>query len=110
MKETVFKGVILLMLLIPTISSCRGKGKRVAEKVYKEYKAASKSDAVQYLKRKNQYDQAKKIYDGIFNSPCNTCNGYGVVYLVDAYGYAITDYNGNYQFQLCPHCGGTGED
>lgn len=102
----------LILLISLVLASCgkASKAKPIIEKAYKEYKAASKSDAVQYLKWKNRYEQAERIYNEVTTSPCGTCNGYGVVYLVDEYGYAITDYNGNYQFQFCPHCGGTGQD
>lgn len=103
-------GTILTVLFIPTMSSCGGKGKRIGEKIYQEYKAASKSDAVQYLKLKSRFEQAERIYNDMVYSPCATCNGYGVVYLVDEYGYAITDAYGNYQFRFCPTCGGSGKD
>lgn len=86
------------------------KAKPLLQKAYREYKAASKSDAVQYLKWKNRYEHAERIYNDAVSNPCTVCNGYGVVYLVNEYGYAITDYEGNYQFSFCPACGGTGEE
>lgn len=113
MKKTIVSSMALGIVCSLSFLSCgkASKAKPVIEKAYKEYKAASKSDAVQYLKWKHRYEQAERIYNEITTlSPCGTCNGYGVVYLVDEYGYAITDYNGNYQFQLCPYCGGTGKD
>lgn len=103
--------VVLAILFAGMLSSCRNvsKAKPVIEDIYKEYKAASKSDAVKYLKWKNRYEQAERVYNNTIHTPCGTCNGYGVVYLVNEYGQALTDYDGNYQFQLCPNCGGTGE-
>ena len=104
--------VSLVLLSATVLFSCgkASKAKPFIEKAYQEYKAASKNDAVQYLKWKNRYEQAERIYNDWVSNPCTTCNGYGVVYLVDEYGYAITDYEGNYQFSLCPTCGGTGEE
>ena len=94
-------------------SSCKNasKAKPLIEDVVKSYKAASKTDAVRYWKARNRVDMANKIYDGyIAPTPCSTCNGYGVVYQIDAYGNAITDYYGNIQYFYCPHCNGTGKE
>lgn len=93
------------------ISSCNkaSKARPIIEKAAAEWRAASKSDAVRYLKTQNRIQMAEDIYNGYTSStPCSTCNDYGVVYQVDTYGNIVTDYNGNVQYFFCPTCGGTG--
>ena len=103
------KNLLLIVALSALSLSCNGfkKGARYA---YKEYQAASKSDAVRYLKSQNRKQMAEDLYnDYIASSPCSTCNGYGVVYEIDSYGNAITDGYGNVQLFFCPDCGGNGQ-
>lgn len=92
-------------------SSCNKAPKSVPviKKAYDEIRAASKSDAIQYLKWQHRLEQAERVYNNLTVNPCVYCNGYGVVYQVDQYGNALIDYNGNYQIVFCPACGGTGE-
>lgn len=94
-------------------SSCKNasKAKPIVDEVVNSYKAASKSDAIRYLKMQNRIQMAEDIYNDLTApNPCSTCNGYGVVYQIDPYGNAVRDYYGNVQFFYCPTCGGTGQD
>lgn len=100
---------VAIILLTGFCVSCRNssKAKRFVEKAVNEYRAASKSDAVRYLKTRNRINKAKELLDNYTSSSsCSTCNGYGVVYQVDIYGNVITDYYGNTIFYFCPECGG----
>lgn len=111
MKAKFLSLLALASISAITLSSCNNpsKVKTVIEKGVKSYKAASKTDAVRYLKAKHRMEMANDIYNGyIAPLPCSTCNGYGVVYQIDAYGNAITDYYGNILYSYCPHCNGTG--
>ena len=101
----------MILLSGMALLSCNKASKVVpeAKKLYQEYRAASKSNAIKYHKMKNNYERAQQIYEGLTDNTCNTCNGYGVVYLVNEFGTPITDYYGNYQYQYCPCCGGTGQ-
>lgn len=115
MKRTI---PIILSLALLCIS-CGGKeSKKVVDSTVKElvnraeekFRSANQSDAVRYLKTKHRIEMAEDIYNNhISPSPCPTCNGYGVVYRIDAYGNAITDAYGNIQFLFCPMCGGSGQ-
>lgn len=100
--------IFLLGLFAPSCNKA-SKAAPIIKDLYKGYRAASKKDAIRYLKWKNRIEQAERIYNNAYHTPCGTCNGYGVVYLVDDMGYPITDYAGNYQLQYCPACGGSGE-
>lgn len=108
--------IVLIGLFASTLgltSSCKNasKAKPVIEEVVNSYKAASKSDAIRYLKTKNRMEMAEDLYNEITApDPCSTCNGYGVVYQIDSYGNPVTDYYGNIQFLYCPSCGGTGQE
>ena len=104
---------LTIALAIGMCVSC--KNPRPAEEavktMVKKYQAASKSDAVRYLRYKHKYEQAQELYDDYMSSsPCGTCNGCGVVYEVDSYGNVITDYDGNTIFYFCPTCGGSGSN
>lgn len=103
----------ILLVMLGMVCSCRNasKAKPVIEEVVNSYKAASKSDAIRYLKTKNRMEMAEDLYNEItVPNPCSTCNGYGVVYQIDSYGNPVTDYYGNIQFLYCPSCGGTGQE
>lgn len=110
------KRLCLLMFVTASaiaFSSCKNvsKIKPLVDDVLKSYKAASKTDAIRYLKAKNRMDIVNRIRSGhIVPTPCSTCNGYGVVYQIDAYGNAVTDYYGNILYFYCPHCNGTGKE
>lgn len=99
---------IIVSLAATAFISCGGKAKSV-ERIIQEYKAASKSDAARFLRLQHSHERAERLYNNLISNPCVSCNGYGVVYLVDNNGFPITDYAGNYQFMFCPTCGGTGE-
>ncbi|MBQ2980142.1 MAG: hypothetical protein IJE18_08565 [Bacteroidaceae bacterium] len=102
---------VAIVLSVGLCISCRNSSntKLFVDKAVKEYRAASKSDAVRYLKTQNRINQAERLIDNYYSSSsCSTCNGYGVVYQVDAYGNVITDYYGNTIYYFCPTCGGSG--
>lgn len=101
--------LILCVLVLTSISSCRKDSSKVVKSI-KEWRAASKSDAIQFLKWKHRFEQAEKVYNNMIYSPCSTCNGTGVVYQIDPYGNIVTDYYGNVQYFWCPSCAGTGNN
>lgn len=84
-------------------------GKKTLDIVRKEYKALNKNQGIKYLKYKHRMETAKELIGSSTSySLCYTCNGYGVLYLVNDYGYPVLDYAGNYTFTTCEDCSGNG--
>ncbi len=102
---------IVVCAFVLTLCGCKDARttKKVIDTVRKEYKALNSNNAYKYHKYKHRYETAKKYINNSNQTHlCGTCNGYGVLYLIDAYGNAITDGYGNFQFTSCSNCGGNG--
>lgn len=104
-----FSSVLVLFAAIALcLPSCKpNQAKRAAEQIYKEYRKVSEHDGIKYLKAKNCMRQLENVYNQI--NVCSACNGYGIVYHVNEYGYYETDYNGNPLLFTCDKCGGDGK-
>lgn len=109
-KETRMKHSLLLLLATCLLVGCKpNQTKKALDIVRKEYKALNENQGIKYLKYKHRMETAKELIGSSSSySLCYSCNGYGVLYLVNEYGNPILDYNGNFTFTTCQDCGGNG--
>ena len=94
--------IIVFCLLTIGLIGCRGSsGKKAIEYGEKAIKAW----------KKVPQPERSKVNRAVLEqlNRCTTCDGYGVLCLVDQYGNPIYDYNGNLQLTSCDDCGGTGK-
>jgi len=109
MKHILTLSVILCVAL--SLVSCKNgkQAKQIINVVKNEYKALNESSAYKNAKARLRYERAKEYINSSYTySICSTCNGYGMLYLADEYGNAVTDYNGNFTFVECEDCRGNG--
>lgn len=105
------KSLLYLSVSICLFCGCKNpkQAKTVINAAVKEYKALNNTPGVRYLKYKNRMETVKEwLNTEPSYSLCYKCNGYGVLYLVDDYGYAILDTYGNYILETCHACDGNG--
>lgn len=109
-KSKIYEICIMILGAICILVSCKpNQAKKTLDIVRKEYKALNENQGVKYLKYKHRMETAKELIGSSTSySLCYTCNGYGVLYLVDDYGYPVLDYTGNYTFMTCEDCNGNG--
>lgn len=101
--------VLLIGIMLLGLVSCKGSSSKkvidVGKSIYKAYKeipapARNKLNGIIRSEVTNQFAPGQV--------QCPACGGYGILFLVDDFGYPIYDYNGQIQTCLCSNCSGQG--
>lgn len=108
--KKIITSVVLLAACFSFVGCNRVKPKQIekaGKTLIKEYKAMNESEAMRYFRTVNKLQRLEDIYNSY--SRCSQCDGYGVVYAVNEYGYLNCDNYGNPYVYTCPQCGGSGK-